>query len=63
MTFHVKEPDFPINTDGILGRECLRREKVEISFWHNTMVTHSNPTKPVPFIDEESEIAKENTEG
>ena len=63
VTFHVTEPDFPINTDGILGREYLRQEKVEISFWHNTIVTHSNPTKPVPFVDEESKIAKENMEG
>ena len=55
MTFHVTEPDFSINTDGILGREYLRQEKVEISFWHNTIVTHSNPTKPVPFIDEDME--------
>ena len=63
VTFHVTEPDFPINTDGILRREYLRRENVEILFWHNTIVTHANPTKPVPFIDEESKIAKENMEG
>ena len=62
VTFHVTESDFPINTDRILGREYLRQEKVEISFRHNTIVTHSNPTKPVPFVDEESKIAKENME-
>ena len=32
ITFHVVHSDFPISTDGILVRECLRQEKVEISF-------------------------------
>ena len=53
--------DFPISTDGILGGKYLRQEKVEISFWHNTIVTHSNPIKPIPFIDNESTVALENT--
>ena len=53
--------DFPISTDGILGREYLRQEKVEVSFWHNTILTHSYPTKPIPFIDNESRVALDNT--
>ena len=61
ITFHVVYSDFPTGTDGILGREYLRQEKVEISFWHNTIVTPSNPTKPIPFIDNESRVALENT--
>ena len=61
ITFHVVHSDFPISTDGILGREYIRQEKVEISFWHNTSVTHSNPTKPFPFIDNESRVALKNT--
>ena len=32
ITFHVVHSNFPISTDGILGREYLRQEKVEISF-------------------------------
>ena len=34
---------------------------VEISFWHNTIVTHSNPTKLIPFIDNKSWEALEKT--
>ena len=56
IAFHVVHSDFPISTDGILGREYLRQEKVEISFWHNTIVIHSNPTKPIPFMDNESRV-------
>ena len=39
VTFHVVHSEFPINTDGVLGRAYLRQEKVEISFWQNTIVT------------------------
>ena len=60
ITFHVVYSDFPTGTDGILGREYLRQENVEISFWHNTVVTHSKPTKPIPFINNESRVALEN---
>ena len=56
ITFHVVHSDFTISTDGILGREYLRQEKVEISFWHNTIVTHSIATKPIPFIDNVSRL-------
>ena len=45
VTFHVVHSDLPISTDGILGREYLRQEMVEISFPHNRIITHSNPTK------------------
>ena len=61
ITFHMVHSDLLISTDGILGREYLRQEKVKISFWHNTIVTHSNPTKPIPFIDNESRVALNNT--
>ena len=61
ITFHVVHSNFPISTDRILGREYLRQEKVEIAFWHNTTLTHFNPTKLIPFIDNESRIALENT--
>ena len=61
ITFHVMHSDFPISTDGILGREYLGQEKVEVSFWHNTIVTHSNPAKPLSFVDNESMVALENT--
>ena len=53
--------DFPLSIGGILEREYLRQEKVEISFWHNTIVTHSNPTKLIPSIENESRVALENT--
>ena len=56
ITFHVVHSDFTISTDGILGREYLRQEKVEISFWNNTIVTHSIATKPIPFIDNVSRL-------
>ena len=60
ITFHVVHSDFPISTGVILGREYRRQEKVEISFWHNTIVTHSNSTRTIPFIDNESTVALEN---
>ncbi|XP_043473885.1 uncharacterized protein LOC122506001 [Leptopilina heterotoma] len=59
ITFQVVSTDFPIESDGILGREYLREEKVEISFWHNTIVTHSNPIKPIFFADKESTEARD----
>ena len=61
ITSHVVHSDFPISSDGIPGREYLRQENVEISFWHNTIVTHPNPTKPIQFIDNESRVTLENT--
>ena len=61
IIFHVEHSGFPTSTDGILGREYLRQEKVEISFWHNTIVTHSNLTKPIQFIDSEPRVALEST--
>ena len=63
MTFPVTDLGFLINTDGILGTEYLRQKKVEIPLSHNTIVTYSNSTKPVTFIDKESKVAKENIEG
>lgn len=59
IVFHVAFPDFPINTDGILGREYLHQEKVEISFWHNTIVRHSKPTKPIPSVGIESKTTQD----
>ena len=60
ITFHVIHSNFPISTDGILGREYLRQEKVEISFWHNTIVTHSNSNNAIPVIENESRVALES---
>ena len=40
ITFHVVHSDFPISTDGMLEREYLRQEKIELSFSYNTIVTH-----------------------
>ena len=56
--FHVVRNNFPITSDGILGRPYLRQEQSELSFRHNTMVTKSRPVTPVRFIDEESTEAK-----
>ena len=61
IIFDVVHSDFPISTDEMLGREYLRQEKIEISFWHNKKVTYSNATKPIPFIDNESRAALGNT--
>ena len=61
ITFYVVHSDFPISRDGILGREYIRQEKVEISFQHNMIVTHSNPTKPIPCVDNECRVALDNT--
>lgn len=54
VKFHVISPYLFLDVDGILGREYLRQEKVQISFWHNALVTYSNPINPIPFIDIES---------
>ena len=35
---------------GVLGVDYLNQEEVEISFHHKTIVTSSNPTKPIPFL-------------
>lgn len=54
VTFQVVPYNVPIESGGILGREYLREEKAEISFWHNSMVTHSNPINPFFFSGKES---------
>lgn len=52
VLFHVVRPNFPIHSDGILGKAYLRQEKAEISFAHNTIVTQSQPIRPIHFIGE-----------
>ena len=43
IEFQVIGNDFPISTDGILGRPYLREEQANMSFRHNTLVAISNP--------------------
>ncbi|XP_043461938.1 uncharacterized protein LOC122498320 [Leptopilina heterotoma] len=57
--FHVVEDDFPISSQGILGRHYIRKEKAQISFWHNALIIMSDPTNPIPFVDKESRAEKE----
>ncbi|XP_051161523.1 uncharacterized protein LOC127281712 [Leptopilina boulardi] len=59
VEFHVVRNNFPVSTHGILGRPYLRQEKAQLSFWHNTLVTISNPVTPIPFVDKESLAAKQ----
>lgn len=56
LTFFEKPEKFQVlmeidsfPTDGIIGMEFLVNEKAEISFHHNTLVTSSQPIKPIPF--------------
>ena len=60
VEFHVIKNDFPVTSDGIIGRPYLRQEQAQLSFRHNTMVTKSKPITPIYFIDEESKEAKRN---
>ena len=53
------ESSIPISPDGILERSYLRQEQAEISFRHNALVTNSNPITPIPFVDRESQKARE----
>ena len=50
VKFHVVRSSFVLRCDGILGKEYLTQEQAEISFTHNTLVTRSDPIKPIPFI-------------
>ncbi|CAG5100614.1 Protein of unknown function [Cotesia congregata] len=47
--FHVFRETLPIPTDGIIGVDFLEKEKVEISFHHNTIVADSRPIFPIYF--------------
>ena len=51
--------NFPVSSNGILGRPYLKKEQAQLSFRNNTLVTISKPITPIPFIDEESRRAKE----
>ena len=59
VEFHVMKNNFPVSSNGILGRLYLRKEQAQLSFRHNTLVTISKPITPILFIDEESRRAKE----
>lgn len=41
--FHVVRSSFPLTCGGILGKDYLRKEKAEITFTHNTLVTKIEP--------------------
>ena len=59
-SFFYAQNDFPVTSDGSIGRPYLRQEQAQLSFRHNTMVTKSKPITPIYFIDEESKEAKRN---
>lgn len=60
--FHVVDTDFPISTEGILGRPFLREERFNVSFFYNALITDSRPVDPIPFIDRETAQSKKNLE-
>ena len=60
VEFYAVRNSIPISTDGILGRPYLRQEQAQNSFRHNALVTASNSITSIPFIDRESQEAKES---
>ena len=60
MELHAVENSILISPDGILGRPYLRQEQAQIFFYHNALVTASNPITLIPFIDRESQEARES---
>ena len=47
VEFHPVENSITISPDGIRGRFYLKQEQAQISLQHNTLVTISNPIKPI----------------
>ena len=51
VKIQVVNYDLPVPfAAGVLGIDYLNEEEVEISFRHKTIVTSSNPIKPIPFL-------------
>ena len=43
--------DLPVVADGLIGSPFLLQEQAEISYHHKTLVTHSQPVRPIRFIN------------
>ncbi|KAL7289152.1 hypothetical protein TKK_0017096 [Trichogramma kaykai] len=64
-TFPVVHLSFPINEDGLLGRQYMRENKAVIFYHYNAMAINSNVLNPIPFInnDHENISSDKNTRG
>ena len=51
VPFLVTLNDFPIEQDGVLGREYLKREQAVISYHYNALMIGGDVMHPLPFID------------
>ena len=50
VTFLVTYDNFPIDQDGVLGRNYLKQEKAVISYHYNTLMIGSDVMRPIAFI-------------
>ena len=62
VEFHIVFNDFPISVRRIIGRAYLRQEQVQLLFRHKSLVIISRPVTPIPFIDSESQAARNEFE-
>ena len=51
--FHVIHTDLPVEGFGLLGSDYFEEDQAEISYYHHTIVTASQPLRPIPFLNSE----------
>ena len=52
--FHVIDTDLSVEGFGLLGSDYFEKDQAEISYYHHTIVTASQPLRPIPFLNSES---------
>ena len=55
VQFSIVNDNFPIDADGILGRNYFKQEQAILSYHYNAMVIGNDPMRPIPF-EEDTQI-------
>uniref|UniRef100_A0ABD2WHM9 Peptidase A2 domain-containing protein n=1 Tax=Trichogramma kaykai TaxID=54128 RepID=A0ABD2WHM9_9HYME len=59
--FYVVPNDFPIEADGLIGRNLMKKEQAVISYHYSSIVLRSDPLNPIPLVESNPQVENPTT--
>uniref|UniRef100_A0ABD2WQT3 RNA-directed DNA polymerase n=1 Tax=Trichogramma kaykai TaxID=54128 RepID=A0ABD2WQT3_9HYME len=59
--FYVVPNDFPIEADGLIGRNLMKKEQAVISYHYSSIVLRSDHLNPIPFAEPNPQVENPTT--